>query len=163
MPSCSTLGPLLVRSWVTIRSDPPWNAWSFHLIWPLQVINAVSIRHQRPFRAATGGDDTTIVFHQGENAVWYHCFVMLRIFRETGAPYKYVKVERVLYHLHCGLLTFLVYRLSKHIRSSCKTSSTLHQETISSQSAPMQRSSYTMVRKVRPWATFRIALTPVLL
>ncbi|KAK7678338.1 hypothetical protein QCA50_018686 [Cerrena zonata] len=37
-----------------------------------KVINAVSIRHQRPFRAATGGDDTTIVFHQ-------------------GAPYKYVK------------------------------------------------------------------------
>ncbi|CAL1699521.1 unnamed protein product [Somion occarium] len=37
-----------------------------------KVINAVSIRQQRPFRAATGGDDSTIVFHQ-------------------GAPYKYVK------------------------------------------------------------------------
>ncbi|KAF8182076.1 WD40-repeat-containing domain protein [Pholiota molesta] len=35
-----------------------------------KVINAVSIRHQRPFRAATAGDDTTIVFH-------------------SGAPYKY--------------------------------------------------------------------------
>ncbi|KAF9477791.1 WD40 repeat-like protein [Pholiota conissans] len=37
-----------------------------------KVINAVSIRHQRPFRAATAGDDTTIVFH-------------------SGAPYKYEK------------------------------------------------------------------------
>ncbi|KAJ3552698.1 hypothetical protein NM688_g4017 [Phlebia brevispora] len=37
-----------------------------------KVVNAVAIRHQRPFRAATGGDDATIVFHQ-------------------GAPYKYDK------------------------------------------------------------------------
>ncbi|KAH8832504.1 WD40-repeat-containing domain protein [Flagelloscypha sp. PMI_526] len=35
-------------------------------------INSVSIRHQRPFRAATAADDATIVFH-------------------TGAPYKYDK------------------------------------------------------------------------
>ncbi|KAI0805965.1 WD40 repeat-like protein [Irpex lacteus] len=30
-----------------------------------KVVNAVAIRHQRPFRAATAGDDGTIVFHQG--------------------------------------------------------------------------------------------------
>lgn len=30
-----------------------------------KVINAVSIRNQRPYRAATASDDTTIVFHQG--------------------------------------------------------------------------------------------------
>ncbi|TFY60252.1 hypothetical protein EVG20_g7485 [Dentipellis fragilis] len=30
-----------------------------------KAINAVSIRHQRPFRAATAADDNTIVFHQG--------------------------------------------------------------------------------------------------
>ncbi|KAI0792397.1 quinon protein alcohol dehydrogenase-like superfamily [Abortiporus biennis] len=30
-----------------------------------KVINAVSIRHQRPFRAATASDDSTIIFHQG--------------------------------------------------------------------------------------------------
>ncbi|KAI0690233.1 WD40 repeat-like protein [Cerioporus squamosus] len=30
-----------------------------------KTINAVSIRHQRPFRAATAADDATIVFHQG--------------------------------------------------------------------------------------------------
>ncbi|KAG6888548.1 hypothetical protein C0995_007420 [Termitomyces sp. Mi166 len=37
-----------------------------------KTINAVSIRHQRPFRAATAADDGLIVFHQ-------------------GAPYKYDK------------------------------------------------------------------------
>ncbi|KAF8893170.1 WD40-repeat-containing domain protein [Gymnopilus junonius] len=37
-----------------------------------KVVNAVSIRHQRPFRAATAGDDNQIVFH-------------------SGAPYKYEK------------------------------------------------------------------------
>ncbi|KAI0738973.1 WD40 repeat-like protein [Daedaleopsis nitida] len=30
-----------------------------------KTINAVSIRHQRPFRAATAADDASIVFHQG--------------------------------------------------------------------------------------------------
>ncbi|TFK21147.1 WD40 repeat-like protein [Coprinopsis marcescibilis] len=37
-----------------------------------KAINAVSIRHQRPFRAATAGDDTVINFH-------------------TGVPFKYDK------------------------------------------------------------------------
>ncbi|KAJ3475494.1 hypothetical protein NLI96_g11802 [Meripilus lineatus] len=37
-----------------------------------KVPNAVSIRQQRPYRAATAGDDTTIIFYQ-------------------GPPYKYVK------------------------------------------------------------------------
>ncbi|EIN08347.1 WD40 repeat-like protein [Punctularia strigosozonata HHB-11173 SS5] len=37
-----------------------------------KAVNAVSIRHQRPFRAATAADDNLIVFHQ-------------------GAPYKYDK------------------------------------------------------------------------
>lgn len=31
----------------------------------VKTINAVSIRQQRPFRAATAADDATIVFHQG--------------------------------------------------------------------------------------------------
>ncbi|KAJ3933322.1 MAG: WD40-repeat-containing domain protein [Lentinula lateritia] len=30
-----------------------------------KAVNAVSIRHQRPFRAVTGGDDAGIIFHQG--------------------------------------------------------------------------------------------------
>ncbi|KAJ7359560.1 WD40-repeat-containing domain protein [Mycena albidolilacea] len=40
-----------------------------------KAINAVAIRHQRPFRAATAADDASIVFHQ-------------------GAPYKYDKTIR---------------------------------------------------------------------
>uniref|UniRef100_A0A0W0F669 Uncharacterized protein n=1 Tax=Moniliophthora roreri TaxID=221103 RepID=A0A0W0F669_MONRR len=32
-----------------------------------KAINAVSIRHQRPFRAATAADDALIIFHQGKN------------------------------------------------------------------------------------------------
>ncbi|KAI0281822.1 quinon protein alcohol dehydrogenase-like superfamily [Russula aff. rugulosa BPL654] len=36
-----------------------------------KVINAVSIRHQRPFRAATAGDDNLIIFHQGNGAALY--------------------------------------------------------------------------------------------
>ncbi|KAG9221920.1 hypothetical protein CCMSSC00406_0005745 [Pleurotus cornucopiae] len=38
-----------------------------------KAVNAVSIRQQRPFRAATAGDDSSIIFHQ-------------------GVPYKYDKV-----------------------------------------------------------------------
>jgi len=30
-----------------------------------KIINAVSIRAQRPFKAVTAGDDTNIVFHSG--------------------------------------------------------------------------------------------------
>jgi hypothetical protein len=30
-----------------------------------KAINAVAIRHQRPYRAATAADDNVIVFHQG--------------------------------------------------------------------------------------------------
>lgn len=37
----------------------------------LQAINAVSIRHQRPFRAATAGDDNLIIFHQGNGVALY--------------------------------------------------------------------------------------------
>ncbi|KAI5117164.1 hypothetical protein M0805_001022 [Coniferiporia weirii] len=38
-----------------------------------KMINAVSIRHQRPFKAATASDDSTIVFH-------------------TGVPFKFEKI-----------------------------------------------------------------------
>ncbi|KAI0251084.1 WD40 repeat-like protein [Lactifluus subvellereus] len=37
-----------------------------------KVINAVAIRHQRPFRAATAGDDNLIVFHQGNATIKSH-------------------------------------------------------------------------------------------
>jgi hypothetical protein len=31
-----------------------------------KIINAIAIRHQRPFKAVTASDDTTIVFHSGQ-------------------------------------------------------------------------------------------------
>ena len=59
----------------------------------------MSIRHQRPFRAATASDDATIVFHQGEHL----CACRApRLISQPGAPYKYEKV-RV---LHTGPISF---------------------------------------------------------
>lgn len=57
-----------------------------------QAINAVAIRHQRPYRAATAADDNLIVFHQGE-----HCRILplncMANNGDEGAPYKYDKVR----------------------------------------------------------------------
>ena len=39
----------------------------------IQVINAVSIRHQRPFKAVTASDDCTIVFHSGKLITVNYC------------------------------------------------------------------------------------------
>jgi hypothetical protein len=75
MHSCSTLVLRLGRSSDTPRycTTPPNLRYSTarsgdieHDYVPPQVINAVAIRHQRPFRAATAGDDNLIVFHQGK-------------------------------------------------------------------------------------------------
>lgn len=49
-------------------------------------VNAVAIRHQRPFRAVTAGDDSTLVFH-------------------TGVPWKFSKVIRT----HSGFVQALSY------------------------------------------------------
>jgi len=69
MDTGSSTGEILGHSKVR-----PFNlSDEFRLFNFLQVINAVSIRHQRPFRAATAGDDSMIIFH-------------------SGAPYKYEKV-----------------------------------------------------------------------
>jgi hypothetical protein len=42
-----------------------------------KAINAVTIRQQRPFRAATAGDDNLIVFHQGSISI-YLIFVLFK-------------------------------------------------------------------------------------
>lgn len=34
-----------------------------------KTVNAVSIRHQRPFRATTASDDATIAFHHGKDDI----------------------------------------------------------------------------------------------
>jgi hypothetical protein len=43
-----------------------------YIIFTSQVVNAVAIRHQRPFRAATASDDATIVFYHG--VFLYFCY-----------------------------------------------------------------------------------------
>ncbi|KAF8155889.1 WD40-repeat-containing domain protein [Crassisporium funariophilum] len=52
-------------------------------------LNAVSIRHQRPFKAATAGDDATIIFH-------------------SGTPYKYEKTIKT----HSKFVQDVQYSLS---------------------------------------------------
>lgn len=37
-----------------------------------KTVNAVSIRRQRPFRAATASDDVTIAFHNGKDNILRH-------------------------------------------------------------------------------------------
>jgi hypothetical protein len=61
-----------------------------------KVVNAVSIRHQRPFRSATAGDDSSIIFY-------------------TGAPYKYEKVN------YSQSPFFLVYLRISSCRRSTRT------------------------------------------
>jgi hypothetical protein len=65
-----------VRQWFLDRGDPRplegvvpgafMHVLIEGAITSLQVVNAVAIRRQRPFRAATAGDDNLIVFHQGD-------------------------------------------------------------------------------------------------
>ena len=65
-----------VRQWFLDRGDPRplegvvpgvfMYVLTEGTITSLQVVNAVAIRRQRPFRAATAGDDNLIVFHQGD-------------------------------------------------------------------------------------------------
>ena len=40
-----------------------------HIIGHSKILNAVSIRRQRPFRAATGSDDLTIGFYHGKKII----------------------------------------------------------------------------------------------
>jgi WD40 repeat protein len=38
--------------------------WPHNINW-LQAVTAVAVRHQRPFRAVSGSDDNSLVFHNG--------------------------------------------------------------------------------------------------
>ncbi|KAK7020199.1 WD40 repeat-like protein [Paramarasmius palmivorus] len=69
-----------VRVWDTVGEDKTLKG-------EYKAINAVAIRHQRPFRAATAGDDTLIIFHQGKSLQAYHIVTE----NAPGAPYKYDK------------------------------------------------------------------------
>jgi hypothetical protein len=97
----------------------------------VQVINAVSIRHQRPFRAVTASDDASIVFF-------------------TGVPYKNDKVTRKYLlrakprrSLKKGLFWL---RSSEPTPDSCKTFATRPRAITLSRSDPMARCSCTTER-----------------
>lgn len=101
----------------------------------VQVINAVSIRHQRPFRAATASDDASIVFF-------------------TGVPYKNDKVTRkYLFRakprrsLKKGLFWL---RSSEPTPDSCKTFASRPRAITLSRSDPMARCSCTTERTGAP-------------
>ena len=65
-----------------------------------QVINAVAIRRQRPFRAATAGDDNLIVFHQGKCCYFVRLRTkLLNTKKIPGAPYRYDKARHSPRHL----------------------------------------------------------------
>ncbi|KAB5592203.1 Actin-interacting protein 1 [Ceratobasidium theobromae] len=51
-----------------------------------KVLNATSIRHKRPFRAVTAGDDNVIVFYTGVKIM--NCAV-LATYAHAGVPFKY--------------------------------------------------------------------------
>ena len=54
-------------------------------------INSVSIRHQRPFRAITAADDTTIIFHSGmSHSLLYpvHWMGLFDIFMDSRRPFQ---------------------------------------------------------------------------
>jgi hypothetical protein len=60
----------------------------------LQVINAVAIRRQRPFRAATASDDNLIVFHQGKCCYFVRLRTkLLNTKNIPGAPYRFDKAR----------------------------------------------------------------------
>ena len=102
MCSCSTLGHQPEKSAGTQRfifgySLPiqlPSLLISGASFWA-QVINAVSMNSQRPFRAVTASDDTGIVFYHGV----YPCIKVIVCMtyepKHPGAPYKYAKTIKV--------------------------------------------------------------------
>lgn len=60
-----------------------------------KVINAVAVRHQRPFKAVTASDDASIVFHTGEYDLM-HPFLRPSTVGDAsflGVPFKYEKVS----------------------------------------------------------------------
>jgi hypothetical protein len=94
-----------VRQWFLDRGDPrplegvvPGACMHVLIegaITSLQVVNAVAIRRQRPFRAATAGDDNLIVFHQGDAISPHITYVCPSQFNSPlpGVPFRYDKVR----------------------------------------------------------------------
>jgi hypothetical protein len=62
-----------------------------------KTLNAVSVRRQRPFRAATGSDDVTIGFHHGESIHFPNVGLKLKV-NHSGVPFKYASVGQISWH-----------------------------------------------------------------
>ena len=122
-----------------------WNSDSLLMNLFFQAINAVSIRHQRPFRAATASDDSMIIFY-------------------TGAPYKYEKVS--LYSPTSFSLVLLLWTShlisctsrSEHTANLFTMWNIRHLEIILRVWALIQSSSYMMEKQATPWLNSRIVL-----
>ena len=60
-----------------------------------KTVNAVSIRRQRPFRAATASDDVTIGFHHGKRSYLLDSKLRPET-HDSGVPFKYASVSPVI-------------------------------------------------------------------
>lgn len=123
-----------------------------------KAINAVSIRHQRPFRAATAADDALIVFHQGTQSQLLSP-TSPPSFSISGTPYKYDKVGTCHPQSPYRPTLSILSRQSKPTPSSCKMFDTRYRGISLPVLDPMQRYSYTMERLATRWVSSRIART----
>ena len=82
------------------------------------MINAVSIRHQRPFRAVTASDDLQLVFYTG---LCRNIFIEKTWETNTllGVPFKYSKVRYP--HICAYIFLMSTHRQSDHITDLSKT------------------------------------------
>ena len=141
MDTGSSTGEIMGHSKVSYSTFFRYTSWFRTFTYHSKVINAVSIRPQRPFRAATAGDDSNIVFH-------------------SGAPYKYEKVgySQILFFSLLVYLRISSCRRSTRTVNSFKMWNILHQEIISQVWALIQSSSYMMARQETRWLNSQIVL-----
>ena len=116
---------ILVRQWFLGRGNPRplegvvpgafVHVLIEDAITSLQVVNAVAIRRQRPFRAATAGDDNLIVFHQGDAISPHITYVCPSQFNPPSQAFpfgtiRYAPPPPSAPHHHLVLVTVLSWR-----------------------------------------------------
>lgn len=142
----------ILRYAMDIRSWSPSRAYVIDL--DAKVVNAVSIRQQRPFKAATASDDTTIVFHSGMYLLVYTSLEFnISNFRCTFQVWKGTSTgTRAIKKSGMRLFSSRLLnnnRLSRRIQSSYKMSNFSLQGITLRVSVRMRRFSFTMERRVR--------------
>ena len=60
----------------------------------LKAVNAVSIRHQRPFRAVTASDDATMVFYHGMISTFFPAALSVKYHLRDPLQIQYSKIVR---------------------------------------------------------------------